>query len=592
MHQRLLFEKMLYALLVWLALFGNAIAGAEPTPIDQFPTIQIIEFSGNDIVFENRYQINNGNWDTWSGPFLDNKDVNQYTPKARVLACSIPEDVQRKYSEAQVIYCDSDRVWFATSGYCEESQNDQGVLYSYAPKTGAVSEYTGFIPKCNAFPSVTRIGNTLWATSVTPGEYGPGGGEVLIFDLSVRQAIAKRPPAHKFTGTPFYAIAYQPEYGYVWVATTRGIDRFSLKEQKWDQRYFDIEITANNKLKLILAKQAPPTRRLWLAYHLYFQPIEDMNGFARAWGKINAKELDKEWLSVPYTHTTLLPYYIAALQTMDEKWNDYGYVNLLRLIASHEDGSAQIRALLVKLNAQPMSQIRRSAVVELSAKYGLGGAGKSMGDHFESLMQDYFTRGTGLLTMCEFAFKNVQYLPRLNEYYLTHNLLVETNNYFLDDCIRSHSSFPSAPLLLPSVVKALNQGDGGKPIEVNSREARSLTAMCAIFNHYAKEDWRRPELVWPILKARSKSKADFAQKGYGRACVSASYWITNRATGIDELLAGVDVHPELKQMAIDVLGEVTGKKFQGIPEWKEWWGSHRVSFKPRNKKYYYDESYQ
>ena len=210
-----------------------------------------------------------------------------------------------------------------------------------------------------------------------------------------------------------------------------------------------------------------------------------------------------------------------------------------------------------------------------------------MDEQFETLLADYFGRpmqdgiGQRLHGMCEFAFQHTQYLPRLNEYYMTHAIRdAYVDHSFLDDCVRAYSMWEGHSALMPIVFKALNEQ------KIDKDWGRyNLSSMCSVFNHYAKPDYRQSKFVFPILNAR-KLLEPYSSDKFLQNCIPASYWITNSATNIDELLAGIDAHAELTPLAIDVLHEVTGRKFDTIPQWRTWWNQNRMLFRPSKKEFY------
>lgn len=589
-------------LIIFAVTISDVLAGAEPTELDQFSSYRQLGLQGHDVVLQGKIRMPNGNWDSLLNSNLNNKE-SQKQRLAIPLSCSVPLQILKDFSldknavatgsppDADTLYCDSDRMWFASRAYCgegDDSNNESGqaYLHSFDIHTGKVTTYQNFIPRCESISSLARIGNEMWATSYYQGEYESGGGSgVLVLDLST--GVARKAPrevmAHKFTGSYLSSIVYQEESGYVWISTSGGIDRYSVKDRKWEQRYFDINITPDNKLQLVLSANQPSKKKLWLAYQLYFYPIDDLNGFANAWQKIELFGKDGMMkYNIPVVHGSLLPYYISALMNMDNRWSDYEFISLLNVIAAHQDGTGQIKSLLGRLLAEPMDTARRSAVVQVANRLGISNSSQLMDEQFESLLSGYFNNqghasGNSLHSMCEFAFHNVRYISTLNDYYISHEISdASTDRYFLDDCVRAYSMWQGYSALLPTVLKALNQNN----------DIENLAAMCSVFNQYANPDYRQPRFVFPIINARYKTDRFKNDRKFLASCVPASYWITNSADNIDELLNGIDAHPDLVPMAIDVLHELTGKKFDSIPEWRNWWKSNRKTYRPSKKVFY------
>ncbi|NOU00262.1 MAG: hypothetical protein HOO95_01610 [Gallionella sp.] len=591
---------------IFMEMNGSNALAAESTELDQFSTYQLLSVQGHDMALQNKVYMPNGNWDSLLNSELDNKKNKKYLQSSQ-LSCSIPLQILKDFSldknavatgsppDAAVLYCDKDRIWFASRAYCGEGDDSnnvsgQGYLHAFDALTGKVTTYQNFIPRCESISSLERIEDEIWATTYFQGEYGTGGGSgILVLDLST--GVTKNAPqeviTHKFTDPSLSSIKYQRELGYVWVSTSSGIDRYSVKDHQWEQRYFDTNITTDNKLKLVLSPNQPSKKKLWLAYQLYFYPIDDLNGFANAWGEIDLYRDDGVMrYSIPVVHRSLLSYYISALKNMDDEWNDYDFISLLNVIGAHKDGDEEIVALLNQLLEKPMNSSRRSAVIQVANKFGLNNSHKLMDKQFESLLTDYFTNSAlvgaseRLSRMCQFAFNNKEYISNLNDYYLTHAISNEiTEKYFLDDCVRAYSSWQGYSSLFPTVLKALNQKD----------DLQNLASLCSIFNHYANPDYRQPRFVFPIINARFKANKFKSNSKLLSACVPASYWIANSSGNIDELLKVIDAHPNLTSIAIDVLQKLTGKSLVSIQEWRNWWVISRKTFNPSRKKFYYGE---
>lgn len=597
-------------LFIFMGTAGSAFAGADPDYRDQFSSFHALSIEGEDVLLQRRVRLPGGNWDKLVNSSISNKEAGNPFYHARTLDCSVPLQTLNEYSlnknavktgsppDAVALYCDTDRIWFASRAYCgegddSENESGQGYLHSYFPDTGAVTTYENFLPRCESISAVARIGNELWATTYYQGEYGTGGASgILVLDTSTGKAKprVRELQTHRFTDSALSTIVYQQESGLVWVSTDSGIDRYSLKNRKWEQRFFDFSITPENSLQLTLSPTRPPVKKLWLDYMLFYYPIDDARGFANAWDGITLYDGNGMMqFSIPPVHKSLLPYYISALSNIDDKWNDYHFTSMLRLITAHKGQESQIKPLLSKLLVMPLSSERRNAVVQAASKFGISNSRQLMDDQFKSLLSEYFEtpskdrKGQELHNLCDFAFKHTQYLSVLNEYYMSHAIEdAYLDHGFLDDCVRAHSIWDGHSALLPIVLRTLEN----KRIDKNWGRY-DLSSMCSIFSHYAKPGYRQAKFVFPILSARAKLEPYSADK-FLDSCIPASYWITNSADNIDELLKGMDTHPDLVPLAINVLREITGKDFHSLSNWRAWWSQNRNSFHPSTKVFYRD----
>lgn len=417
----------------------------------------------------------------------------------------------------------------------------------------------------------------LWVISNQPGEYGYyEGSGVLIYDLKTNARVHQPPAAKPLRNQALNAIAYDLEKDTVWVVARNGIAKYAMKDSQWEHRYFDGAITSDNHLKIILSRNPPSENHLWMLYHVRFYPIDNLTGFASAW---KAARINNPY--PPAQHISLLPYYISALWNIDNSIaSDFAFEHLIEHISSHQGGEEQIRSMLMKLQNQNLNAARRTAVVNLLGKYGIPGADIEMDKQFEALKNNHFKSSTSgsdreALQLCNYSFKNKKYLEILNIYLMGRRLDDNAGITFMDSCVRAYSMWPGAEAFMPSILKALK-----------SSEPRLLYNACSIFNHYAEEKFRTPEAITPLLYARMH--ADQYPTSYApHYCRMASYWIANSKQNIDALLIQTKNVPEINNVAVDVLREITGENFKAVSEYEEWWTSSRGQFTPSTKIYYW-----
>jgi len=180
-------------LIICAVMIGDALAGAEPTELDQFSSYQQLSIQGHDVVLQGNIRMPNGNWDSLLNSELNNKEIQKQRPSSP-LSCSVPLQTLKDYSlnkngvatgsppDAGTLYCDTDKIWFASTAYCGEgddnnNESGQAYLHSFDIHTGKVTTYQNFIPRCESISSLVRIGNEMWATTYFQGEYEKGGRE-------------------------------------------------------------------------------------------------------------------------------------------------------------------------------------------------------------------------------------------------------------------------------------------------------------------------------------------------------------------------------------------------------------------------------
>jgi hypothetical protein len=375
-------------------------AGADPAPSDWLPVFNNISFSGNDIAFDAgsaQIRLPNGQWGSATSSPINTlaERHDSYAPKVK--ACSIPDEVLSKYlngyNQPEIWYCDlPEKIWFASGGYCGEGDDDpkstQGNLYSYTPANKEVVRYPGFLPKCAELAGLVRVNNLLAGVSIYQEEYGQGAGDVIILDLNDLKAPPRILRNPKSTGAVVGISPYDKRCDCLWFATAEGIERLTVSSGKWEQRYFDFEISQANQLILTLSPQKPNEAKMWMGRVIYNNPIEDPRGFIKAWNLSPAPQYAEH----PRTGPLLLPYYIAAIERTKDWEKDWTYGELMRLVAMHQDPESKpaARAFIEKMLKQPTRLSRKGEV--MSAAKRLGVDAKALeGAYFNDLLIEYFS---------------------------------------------------------------------------------------------------------------------------------------------------------------------------------------------------------
>lgn len=309
------------------------------------PQLHSIEVREADVIFNNGYQLPDSKWELWSGRNIEISETG--SSKKSWPPCGLPSNTRKEYQQSgqrlEVVLCDGDRIWFATSSYCSEGHDDQGVLFSYHRSTRAVTTHEDLIPRCEAISGAVRVEDQIWFSLIRPGEWGPySGSGILIYDDNMNQS--RLIPGGSLTSTVIHAIAYNPADQSVWLTTKSGIDRYSLKTKSWQHRYFKPTLTADNRLTTVLVEQRPDIGQMWMVYHLYVYPIPDRAGFARTWRSLEHKYTGAE-RHIPVMHHKLLPFYISALDHIKRR---AARANLVGDISRYKGTDAQTRAALEK----------------------------------------------------------------------------------------------------------------------------------------------------------------------------------------------------------------------------------------------------
>jgi hypothetical protein len=568
-----------------IAFWRGAYAGADPTPTDWLPQFNKVRFEGQDVIFDagvTQIRLRDGKWSNASGLPANTMVEKQNIFFPRSTECSVPQEVlsryKNEYKPAEVMYCElPERIWFATGGYCGEGDDDpgynQGRLYSFMPKSGEVREYPGFLPKCAELAGLERIGNQLVLVTVYQGEYSLGSGQVLIYDLDHVKAPPKVLTNPHPTGAVIGMSSYDKQCDCLWLATLEGIERLTVGKGKWERRYLDYEISPDNKFLPVLSPKKPSAEKMWLGRVLYRYPIEDVRGFVSAWNHSPAATYDN-----PRIGPLMLPFYMAAIEQMNEGWNDWYFAGLMRVVAAHQDSESRmmVRTFVEKLLKEPMNLARRKEVIFCAKKFGVADAGELEDKYFDALLNDYFIRqranGTNNNDVVRISFEQPEYLPRLRDYYLTHTITFNVEKYFLDR-VDQYSRWPGYDIMAAAVEQGRNRYE----------YRQGLLRKCGALRSSREEDPARAknELI-TILQARletdtqAKFMDDPTLDGTG-SCIDASrYWIYGKDKAqfrarTDLMVDVAETNKKFVQNILEVLNFRFSTNYNNIEEWKKWW---------------------
>ncbi len=575
---------MLRQLIVLLLLFGpcsGAYAGADPAPTDWLPIFHKISFDGNDTIFDagdTQIRLPNGQLSSSTSSPINTLSERHHSYAPKTKACSVPQDVLSKYRNeyrpSEIWYCDlPEKIWFASGGYCGEGDDDpksnQGHLYSYTPTRGEVVQYPGFLPKCAELAGLERVGNLLVAVTIYQGEYGQGAGDVIILDLGNQKAPPKVWKNPEPTGAVVGMSAYDKQCDCLWFATTEGIERLTVSNGKWEQRYFDFAVSPDNRLVLTLSPQKPNDAKMWMGRVMYNFPIEDLRGFAKAWDQSPAPQYAEH----PRTGLLLLPFYVAAIERTKDWEKDWTYGELMRLVAMHQDPESKpaARAFIEIMLKQPTKLSRKGELMSAAKRLGVDAKSLEVA-YFNDLLVEYFsgskTKYSHDKDVVRYAFEHPEYLPRLRDYYQTHMIAFEIEDSFLDTA-KSYSMWQGYSVMASAIDAGLKR----------MKHRSDLFHMCAL-----NETPRNENELLAILQARLETDAQAKltnEPGRGEHnCIDASfYWISwggpdQVRRRIDLMLATAAEHKEYSLIIFEALNRKYATPYTNVEEWRRWWNSY------------------
>lgn len=567
-----------------LSIVNNAVAGPSATSTDHYPDLQNIDFVGDDIVFNSNYQLTKGLWSGWQSPILSNKVKYKKIPFKNKNNCKVPIDALSSLPEVQkrqkIVKCGEDKIWFVTESYCSEGENDQAQLFRYSRQTNKITRIEGAIPKCNGVVDIAVIKNEVWIATNYPGEYGPYSGEGIIrYDLA-GEKIKEIVSGKVFSAPLIRAMVISPDNKFLWIVTSKGIDKISLKDKRIESRYFKLEVKSDNDMMFVLDKIEPIDNERWLNFNLLSFPITDVNGFSKAWRNIQGTKK-----GLLYKHKNVFTFYLQALKYKykEDNWREhvhqYEFLHLLNNLASYAEPGADFKTFLKNIKIEKIPPIAASQVLKLREKFNIGQAIKNRQVYFNNLVKGYFSgsgsryrAGGEKQAMCSMAHEDPARLKQIVDLYVANKVSRNIDAGFFYSCFAQRSHFKYGYVAIPALIAAMRGS-----ISVGQGEA------CWVFSYYSKPRFQTVDAVIPSLYARVRTEQ--YPSAY-QSCKTASYWLANSKEGLQKILDEKYSDPLLAGVAKDVLVEITQENFTSISDYKLWWKTNKSKFKPRNKKYY------
>ena len=569
-------REWLLALFLLLSPIGSSEAGV-PDVGDTLPYLYSIYFDGVNVFFNDDYAIPQSKWELWSGRNIELKRPTYSRPEK--LSCTLPADVKKKYRKPYEIpgevFCDSDRIWFATESYCSEGLGGQGVLFSYSSSSDQVTEHKGLIPDCESIVQAVRVKDEIWFALTRPGEYGPyEGSGILIYDTKTRRSRLLRPAG--LTSAVIRAVAYNPEGKTVWLTTKWGIDRYFIETGIWEHRYIKPILTPDNRFTTILLDDRPGLEHYGMIAHLQALPIVDRKGFVKTWKSLQFR-FSSEEIWVPVKHKKLLPYYIDALDQLE---NDTRFNSLLLAIANHKAAENKIRAVLEKYRKRPMSDQRRSTIVRLLEKFGIGDVQAEKDKHFAALKTKFFEQGQGLTELCNFIRENDKYVSQIVKQVTELEIEGRIVRNFLGCVDRPRYSGVFFEAMQPFAIRALTTND-----------PRILRMACMLTGRYEFSESQLTDVVKGLLRATHLTQNEIRTVEDGKECWmhyhkihgicrDAAHEIANSQVGMDILVAELRRHPEYASTGLQITSCISGEQLESVGQISAWWNAGRKSFRP------------
>lgn len=569
-------RKCVLVLVLLLSPIDSSEAGM-PDVGDTLPYLYSIHFDGTNVFFNDDYAIPLSKWELWSGRNIELKRPKY--PRPGKLSCALPADLKKKYRKPYKIpgevFCDSDRIWFATGSYCSEGLGMQGVLFSYSSSSDQVTEHKGLIPDCESIVRAVRVKDKIWFALTRPGEYGPyEGSGILIYDTKTTKSRLLRPAG--LTSAVIHAIAYNPEDKTVWLTTKWGIDRYSIDTGTWEHRYIKPILTPDNRFMTILVEERPGLEHYGMIAHLRALPITDREGFVKTWKSLDLR-FSSEEIWVPVKHKKLLPYYIDALDQLD---NDARFNSLLHAIASHKGAEDEIRAVLEKYRKRPLTDKRRSTIVRLLEKFGIGDVQAEKDKYFATLRTKFFEQGQGLTELCNFIRENDEYVPRIVEQVGELKIEGRIVRDFLGCIGRPWYRGTFFDAMRPFAIRALSAND-----------PRTLRKACTLTTRYVFSGSQLRDVVAGLLRAAYLTQNEIRTVEDGKECwmhyheihgicLDAAHEIANSPEGMDILVAQLQRYPESVSTGLTIASCISGKQFETAEQSLAWWNERRNGFSP------------
>lgn len=569
-------------------------AGPEATPIDYLPDITRISFDKDDVVLNNIYRIVGGQWSQWESPVFDDKSQERKTVNSIKKSCSLPKDIISDVVEGnvskqyEILKCGKDAIWFATESYCSEGFDDQAILYRYLISADSIEKFKNALPKCNGVVDIVVKDKEVWIATNHPGEYGAYAGEGVIRYNFINKTVVEKIPASRFSSPVLSAMNAVPTKDILWIATSKGIDKFFPETGKVESRYFQLNLKSNKQMYFALSEKSLSNDEHWMEYNLFYIPMDNTREFVQAW-----RRSKKNKYGIMPEVSELFPFYLEGLVNLyslhDLKNNNksYEFLSILDRFSGFNEPRADFKAFLSRVNIDKLPAVVAKQVLIHREKFGMQNAKIDTENYFNELTRQYFfpddvwKRKSNLKrSLCELMHKDKDRFRKVVDLYVNNKVTRNVDGGFFYSCFAQRSGFEYAYLAIPAFVSAMYGS-----ISVGQDDT------CWVFSHYAKPEFRVPDAVIASLHAQVRIKQQSGIQSYSYVqCKMASYWLANQKAGIQRLLDEIYQNSELKSEARDVLQEITQQKLTSISELRVWWKNNKNNFKPRDKKYYMDYS--
>jgi hypothetical protein len=313
-------------------------------------------------------------------------------------------------------------------------------------------------------------------------------------------------------------------------------------------------------------------------------PKETIESFSLYAYVMSSKHFPKEW-------NVLVPFYIQAAQSTPANMRAGDYMRLCRfddervanflLEESHHYYTKEASAALVHcLNRYGLAKESEQAerrLADLQERERIREADQQFasltGDYFIELRRDvYEAHYRTMNQLCSLLVRNPDYIERLVALFAERGIDTRRDGNFFAHCIGMHIDQKGFDQFLPLVGEVLQ----------STKSLLFLSSGCEALRRL-RQDYLS-DMVIPILYARRttyqamrkyQSAAINPNVGFYVSCANASVWVMDREERVDQLLAEIGDHPEIRDTAFKTLHDLTGQNFREIGDWQNWWHTHR-----------------
>jgi len=520
--------------LLLCCLPGLVIAGPVPEPSDAFPQYAEIHVAPDRVDFGKGAELAAGQWQGWSYPAWKTK----YPPSARRPApCRQPTDADpHDIAQPVALACNAEYTWFAMVP--DECQDDSDrMIYAWRHSDDTVHPIAKVLADCERPVSATLVDDELWILTQL-FDTKAWGWDTRLQVVDLKTGDLRLEAQRHWRDIEGRQLAADPHRHGMWVLFDWGIGFLHLPTGQWQQRYFHLQLEADDSVTVHLSETRQASTELMMFNEFIRWPITERRAFAAKWSKLE----NPTWR--PVAEPALLPFYFASLaRVSDEHMGNSLVYQLLNDLSNaglitHPDIQARFRELYREGDFW-----RRSTILDYLDK--LGWARESIAQEEARRMPDELRAG----------MLDAEELCRI----------------FQDQRPGAERFYDSGVLDMPEaagLLKCMGRASGWDELPMRALQSRANEVVAGACRMFSAEDTTREHLL-PLLRAAARLQTG----GQFRTdtCIRVAAARPRDVAEVARLLAAGEDEPALKPVILPLLNFNAPYLFSTFDDWSRWW---------------------